>query len=120
MKKQISVLIVCAFSIFLMMEGMNAKTPVETLFDTESTPPFYDFTQNVDGTYTAENGITYQELKHLEGRDPNAVCDGYYEVLTNNPDITYHDVSWSFLSSQSTDALDENDTIILWMGTVKK
>ena len=81
-------------------------------------PSYYDFTKNADGTYTAENGITYKKLKRLEGKEANAEHTGYFIVLTNNPDITYHDISWSYLSSQSTDWLNEEDTIVLWFGTV--
>lgn len=91
---------------------------LETVSSFGFLPSYYDFTQNADGTYTAENGITYKELKRVEGKENNAEHAGYFEVLTNNPDITYHDISWSYLSSQSTDWLNEEDTIVLWFGTV--
>ena len=63
-----------------------------------------------DGKYIA-NGKEYLYKKVLNGRETNAEKDTTFTVLTNNDNITFHDVSWSMLSSDSNDWL--NDTVII-------
>ncbi len=69
-----------------------------------------------DGTWkTDEHSYKYKLV--LTGRLNNAVKDSTYEVLSNNPDITF-DMAWkaSGLSSNSEDYFKEEDAIIVAIG----
>ncbi len=74
---------------------------------------FHTFTQNADGSFTADNGLTYKYQLELVGRFPNATCDSCYVVLSNSKDITFERVCESFYTSDSTRFLDPDDTIVL-------
>ena len=89
---------------------------LEEMVSTGRIPVLYNYQLNEDGTYTAENGVTYKEFKRVTGRANNAAKDSYFDILTNKEDITFSDISNSILSSNTEDLLDEEETIILWMG----
>lgn len=109
-----NILILLAVFFISLIVGCNNKTaPVENAF------AIAEHSQTEDGTWTSE-GRTYQYKVELTGRDYNAVQDGRFVVLTNDPDITYEEVSWSILSSQSDDSLDPNETVIVEMGVVEE
>lgn len=78
-------------------------------------PEFEEYTRNSDGTWKCGNR-TYKYRLVLTGRENNAVADGHFVVLTNNPDVTFKEVSWSMFSSSSDDWLDSEETVIvsLW------
>ncbi|MDO5520022.1 MAG: hypothetical protein Q4G58_05980 [bacterium] len=76
---------------------------------------FLDYTKNEDGTFST-NKYTYKYKIKLTGTLPNAECSSWYTVLTNNKNVTFEKVSWSMLSSQSSDWLDEKETVIVAMG----
>ncbi|MBQ7839707.1 MAG: hypothetical protein IJ390_04365 [Lachnospiraceae bacterium] len=98
-------------------KGKVAAIGVMTLtFDPVSvTRPFCEYVRNEDGTWSAE-GHTYQYMIELIGRDPNAVKDGRFVVLTNREDVTYEEVSKSLYSSNTKDFLDREETLILEIG----
>ena len=68
-----------------------------------------------DGTWKTDS-FNYKYKLILTGRLNNAVKDSTYEVLSNNPDITF-DMAWkaSGLSSNSEDYFKEEDAIIVAM-----
>ncbi|MBR3524407.1 MAG: M56 family metallopeptidase [Lachnospiraceae bacterium] len=70
-----------------------------------------------DGVYVAKdrdgNKKSYRYKRKLSGRDPGAVHDGMFIVLTNDPDITYEKISRSLFSSNSNDWL--KDSVITGM-----
>lgn len=78
-------------------------------------PQFEEYTRNSDGTWKCGNQ-TYKYRMVLTGRENNASADGHFVVLTNNPDVTFKQVSWSIFSSSSDDWLDPEETVIvsLW------
>ena len=80
----------------------------------------YAYVENADGSYTAENGVTYQQLLRVEGRLPGAVRSGYFILLTNDPTITFQQVAASYLSSDSQDQLAESTALVLAVGTVQE
>ncbi|MCR4584583.1 MAG: M56 family metallopeptidase [Lachnospiraceae bacterium] len=101
------------------MQAEGIVVPEETNTAEEINAP-----ENMDVNYTYENGEyvvtdedgnkkTYKYKKWVSGRDPGAACDGWYAVLTNDPDITYERVSRSIYSSDSNDWL--SDTVIIGM-----
>ena len=63
-----------------------------------------------DGKYISD-GREYTYKKVLTGRGNGAEKDTTFTVLTNNEDITFHDVWWSLISSNSKDWLPS--TIII-------
>lgn len=69
-----------------------------------------------DGTWKTDSH-DYKYKLVLTGRLNNAVKDSTYEVLSNNPDITF-DMAWkaSGLSSNSEDYFKEEDAIIVAVG----
>lgn len=76
-----------------------------------------------DNKFTVESNqdlsfdeVNYKYKKVLVGRDPNAACYGMYVVYTNNPDISYEEVSRSLYSSNMEDWL--TDTFIFDMKSV--
>ena len=92
----------------------------------ETEPPANDYIEHPDGTYSMKyvehpdgtystNRYTYQYKLRVSGRMPNAESDGTFEVLTNKASVTYYEVAWSLLSSQSSDWLDEKETVIIGM-----
>ncbi|HAU88462.1 MAG TPA: hypothetical protein DCW90_24210 [Lachnospiraceae bacterium] len=82
-----------------------------------SSEPFVTYTEveNEDGSvsYKTEDGTVYKYKVTLYGHLPNAVKDSSFKVLTNNKNVTYEDVAWSMISSNSKDWLD--DTVIIDM-----
>ena len=74
-----------------------------------------NYSQSSDGTWTCE-GYDYKYRVVLTGRDANAKADGRYVVLTNDAGITYDEVSWSLLSSNSYDWLNPEETVIVEVG----
>lgn len=85
----------------------------------ENADSIVEYSENEDGTWTC-NGRTYQYKIELTGREKNAARDGYYIVLTNNPAVTYDEVSWSFFSSRLEDTLKPEETVIIEMGVNEK
>lgn len=73
----------------------------------------HTFTENADGTFTADNGKTYQYKLSLVGRSPNAVCDSCYVVLSNNKDLTFERVNESIFTSNTERFLDSEEAIII-------
>ena len=74
-------------------------------------------------TYTYDNGVyvvdgvgAFDYKIELTGHMPNAKYDTKYVVLTNNPDISFEEVSRSQFSSDSRDW--PRDTIIIGMQTI--
>lgn len=112
MKRNILILLI-VFLISL-VAGCGIKT-----MSVENASAIVEYSQNEDGTWISEGRI-YKYKIELTGWDYNAEHEGRFVVLTNNPDITYEDVSWSFLSSQSDDFLDSNETVIVEMGVVEE
>ena len=76
--------------------------------------PYTNYIENPDGTYSTDR-YTYQYKIRVTGRTANAVKDTTFEVLTNKKSVTFHEVAWSLLSSQSSDWLDEKETVIIGM-----
>lgn len=76
------------------------------------------YTENDDGTYTAENGITYQYKLILTGRSPNAVRDSSFIVLSNDKNLTFERVSESLFTSNSNRFLKAEDAVIVIFGDV--
>lgn len=74
-----------------------------------------NYSQSSDGTWKCE-GYDYKYRVVLKGRDANAKADGRYVVLTNDAGITYDEVSWSLLSSNSNDRLNPKETVIVEIG----
>jgi len=76
----------------------------------DGTGYYYDL-YYCDGKYTIfalneygiSDGESYSLLRRLEGLagPPAAQKEDVYYVLTDSTELTYHDVSWSFLSSDS-------------------
>lgn len=68
---------------------------------------FYDlfYTDGYYRVFKSESpGLQDQKflyLRKLEGRLPNAACDGSATILTDDESLTYEDVMWTFLSSDS-------------------
>lgn len=69
-----------------------------------------------DGTWMTDN-YNYKYKLILTGRLNNAVKDSTYEILSNNPDITF-DMAWkaSGLSSNTDDYFKEEDAIVVAIG----
>ena len=69
-----------------------------------------------DGTWMTDN-YNYKYKLILTGRLNNAAKDSTYEILSNNPDITF-DMAWkaSGLSSNADDYFKEEDAIIVAIG----
>jgi|GEM_PF-900324 hypothetical protein len=80
------------------------------------TGQWISYTQNADGTYTAENGITYRYILTLTGRSPNAECDSWFTVLSNNENLTFERVNESLFTSNSKRFLDEEEAVIVACG----
>lgn len=59
-------------------------------------------------------------LLELMGRTPNAVKDSRFVVLTNNPNITFEEVSKSLYSSQINDSLNVQETIVVEIGVAEQ
>ena len=83
----------------------------------DETGQWISYTQNADGTYTAENGITYRYLLTLTGRSPNAVCDFWYTVLSNNENLTFERVNESLFTSNLERFFDKEEAVIVACGT---
>lgn len=73
------------------------------------------YSQGSDDAWICK-GYNYKYRVVLTGRDANAQADGRYVVLTNDAGITYDEVSWSLLSSNSNDWLDPAETVIVEIG----
>lgn len=71
----------------------------------------YEYFKTEDGRWSV-NGKKYNFRVVLAGRSPNAVKDTEYVVLTNNKDISFEEVNWSILSSNSNDDL-EHETVCI-------
>ena len=69
-----------------------------------------------DGTWKTDS-FNYKYKLILTGRLNNAVKDSTYEILSNNPDITF-DMAWkaSGLSSNTDDYFKEENAIIVAIG----
>lgn len=74
-----------------------------------------NYSQNSNGTWKCE-GYDYKYRVVLAGRDANAKADGRYVVLTNDLGITYDEVSSSLLSSNSSNWLRPEETVIVEIG----
>lgn len=73
------------------------------------------YTVNEDGTYTCE-GKNYDFKIAVTGRDPSAVCDTRYIVLTDDKGITYEDIWWSMFGSSMDGVFSY--TVLLGMETL--
>lgn len=60
----------------------------------------YTYYELDDGTWMCKDTV-YQYRLELTGRMPNAIKDSSYVVLTDQEELTFEDVIWSWLSSQS-------------------
>ena len=86
--------------------------------ENEGASVFGDYTENADGTYTAQNGRTYKYLLKLIGRSPNAACDSYYLVLSNNPDLQFERVNEAMFTSSTEGFLDPEEAAIVGLGVM--
>lgn len=116
MKKYLICILLSISLIFIFSGCSNNK---ETKEKNDNTTSMNSFVENEDGTFTKDN-INYKYKIKLVGRENNAETNSWFEVLTNKKDITFHEVSWSLLSSQSSDFLDRNETVIIDLGVVEK
>ncbi len=71
------------------------------------------YTQNHDGTYTAENGMTYHYQLTLTGRSPNASCTVCFTLLSNDESLTFERVNESFFTSHTERFLKIEDAVIV-------
>ena len=97
----------------------EVKTVEHFTIETDSLSEYFVLYEE-DNRFTIESNqdLPYDELNYkykkvLVGKDPNAACYGMYVVYTNNPDISYEDISRSLYSSNMEDWL--TDTFILDM-----
>ena len=72
----------------------------------------YEYFKTEDGRWSV-NGRNYNYRLALDGRPPNAAKDIKYVVLTNNKDITFEEVNWSIISSNSNDDLEPEAVCIV-------
>ena len=72
----------------------------------------YEYFKTEDGRWSV-NGRNYNYRLVLDGRPPNAAKDIEYVVLTNNKDITFEEVNWSIISSNSNDDLEPEAVCIV-------
>lgn len=86
--------------------------------NTQNPVPLVSYEENADGTWSAE-GKTYQYKIRLEGKMKNAEKYSYFLVLTNRSDLAFEEVSKSLFSSQITDLLNPEETILLEIGTIE-
>lgn len=70
-----------------------------------------------DTTFCIED-YTYRHQLTSTGRSPNAACDSYYIVYTNDPEISFQEVDTAFWSSQAYASHNEQ-FYILETGIVK-
>lgn len=78
------------------------------------------YTENEDGTFSADNGVTYQYRLTLIGRDRGAVRDSGFVVLSNNPELTFERVSESMFTSNTERFLDQEEAVIVSLLTIHK
>ena len=72
----------------------------------------HEYFKTEDGRWSV-NGKNYNFRVILEGRSPNAAKDTEYVVLTNDKDISFEEVNWSILSSNSNDTLEPETACIV-------
>lgn len=84
----------------------------KTHYKTEEEGVCYEYYQNEDGKWCV-NGYEYAERKVLRGVMPMASSEGTYVVLTNDPEITFQEVSNSIVSNSSNDQLDVDRAYIV-------
>ena len=77
------------------------------------------YSHNSDGTYTAENGLTYSYKLYLTGRSPNASVDSWFTVLSNDESLSFERVNESLFTSSTERFLRAEDAVIIAMGTVQ-
>ena len=65
---------------------------------------WYEYYQTKDGRWSV-NGKKYNFRLVLDGRMPNAAIDTEFVVLTNDRNLSFHDVNQSIVSSDSNDNL---------------
>ena len=83
--------------------GKNVSLRIVNIFENK---PFFQDLFYMDGYYRIFDS-TSEDLKDhkfkyllvLEGRLSNAVKSGKVTILTDNKDLTYHDIMWHYLSS---------------------
>lgn len=68
--------------------------------------------EEIDGQYVS-NGKSYKYKLTLTGKDQTAVKESTFVVLTNDKNVTWKQVHWSLISSNSNDWLE--DTVIIGM-----
>lgn len=79
---------------------------------------FVSYTKKTDGTYATEDGKTYKYLLTLTGRLPNAVCDSWYTVLTDDTELDFKTVS-AVLFSASVNPEGADRFELVSLGTVE-
>lgn len=107
------------FNCFLLCSCITEDLATTITKEPTPTADTIKYKGNMGVEYTEENGkyickgIVYKYKKTLTGRGNGAVKDSTFIVLTNNNNVTFHNVWWSLISSNSDDWLA--DTVIIDM-----
>lgn len=72
----------------------------------------YEYYKTEDGKWNV-NGKKYNYRVVLNGKSPNAAVGTQFVVLTNNKNISFQEVDWSIVSSNSNDDLDPEITCLV-------
>ena len=107
MKKVVTLILA---SVFIASQLVACGQQVAQNTTATSNQPVSNETSN---NIVAPDGTEYKYRFELTGRLPNAAKDSSYIVLTNNPNLTFEEVTKSLFSSDSADALI--DTYIVSM-----
>ncbi len=107
---------VLAFLILMsvMMTGCGKSGVVNTYEESEKDGIMVTYYEMEDGTWKCREEF-YDYRLELTGRMPNAERDGYYAVLTDNPDLTYDEVAKSLYSSLLIDSMVMDGSVIVEM-----
>lgn len=87
----------------------------EELYDEMYDIGLLEYYQMEDGKWKY-HGRIYDQMIEMVGRTPNAVRDSRFVVLTNNPQITFEEVSKSLISSSTSDHLNAEETVVVEIG----
>lgn len=92
---------------FVAQSGRGKDTSIRIVSLYKNSICYYDLF-HADGYYRVFNSQSsdlqdhpFLYLRKLEGRLPNAAKDGSVTILTDDQSLTYEDVMWTFLSSDS-------------------
>lgn len=100
--------------ISVMITGCGKSGVVNTYEESEKDGIVVTYYEMEDGTWKCGEEF-YDYRLELTGRMPNAERDGYYAVLTDNPELTYDEVAKSLYSSQLIDSLVMEGSVIVEM-----